>query len=999
MANAFSFLHNYKDNPIYSPDYNFLQTALSYKQNKLDTNRAKLQNLADQYSMLNVHNDVDKKYLEDRLEQVLNITNKYANMDLSDDNFAKSLMANVDQVLDDKVKNAVVSTKIIEAEDKVWKSWRDKADGKYSERNHAYALAQSDRGRYEASKEAGAMYKGGAGFIEYRDLSKKLMDNIDKISKNLQAEWIEQGPQQGYFRSLVTKEAIDRNKMEGAISLLFDEKDKKQIGINAWSTYDDKDDAIIKEDWDRQYKPELDFAEKRVKELEVLREDKNSGISKQEIDDELNAWTAKRDKLKNYTYDEVAKTYGREGAYQALYNSKYMDTILDTYSYEPRVIDIKLDQVHAEGIKFAQKIKNDERNYELSKAKFLYQVEKDQQKAQATDETRFVTSENVQDTPDADLLKNEIQTIQAEESAAIKDMTNLFGGKRVAVEDYKALKSQLSDMGNLIGKTVTIGGKDVRVTRDNIAIFDRFKNNVLEDSESEKALKSKLSNSVNTTINKLRQVTQAYYDGREVDMNPNELIEPTFKLIKDPKTGKVSKVPLDNPNSKNFQRLLRKKESDLTPSEKLTLEAYTTMALVGDADIKMPKEVKKLMFNNFKNEFIVNNNVTEKEFDKFFGNKVEVIEDKFNQASPGLTGTQRKGGFSDGFAKNLKEFGIVSKKDIMGGNFADIPVNMVEGVTKLAELYRSYTVNPTKEVEKKIRDIKNSLNAVSDELLRKKSIGTDYFLSELTGRDMEYNKKDGSEVSLGGINDLMKSTVTELQSDIRELGKQLNLTSQKNLSVTKEDPAYYRLKNELVRSQKIDDSFKGNIEIKYKIGSDGKYTGDADLIVTRKNTGEDKKEKPYVSVGTPVRATDLEAMGIKVQQIKSPAYSALYGKNSKAITLGAGNAADNDDDFVIKNKDILRQQASKVGAKAVVDNMISNYYNGNYRFSISPMDGVYYYTVKDEKGNLLHKVQTEDQEYDETDIVNIYEQAGAVSSELMYSTIQKKIKEFDINSK
>ena len=49
-------------------------------------------------------------------------------------------------------------------------------------------------------------------------------------------------------------------------------------------------------------------------------------------------------------------------------------------------------------------------------------------------------------------------------------MTNLFGGKRVAVEDYKALKSQLSDMGNLIGKTVTIGGKDVRVTKDNIAI-------------------------------------------------------------------------------------------------------------------------------------------------------------------------------------------------------------------------------------------------------------------------------------------------------------------------------------------------------------------------------------------------------------------------------------------------------------------------------------------------------------------------------------------------
>ena len=935
MANAFSILHNYKDNPIYSPDYNFLQTALSYKQNKLDVNRAKLQNLADQYSMLDVHNDVDKKYLENRLEQVLTITNKYASMDLSDDNFAKSLMANVNQVLDDKVKNAVVSTKMIDAEDKVWKSWRDKADGKYSERNHAYALARSDRERYENSKEAGAMYKGGAGFIEYRDLSKKLMDNIDKISKNLQAEWIEQGPQQGYFRSLVTKEAIDRNKMEGAIELLFDEKDKRQIGINAWSTYDDKDDAVIKEDWDRQYKPEIDFAEKRVKELEILRDDKNSGIPKAEIEEELSAWTTKRDKLKNYTYDEVAKTYGREGAYQALYNSKYMDTILDTYSYEPRIIDIKLDQVHAEGVKFAQKISNDERNYQLKKAEFLYKVEKEQKAGQATEETRFVTSENVQDTPDADLLKNEIQTIQAEESAAIKDMNNLFGGKKVGVEDYKALKSQLSDMGNLIGKTVTVDGKEVRVTKDNIAIFDRFKNNVLEDSESEKALKSKLDNSVDKTINKLRQVTQAYYDGRDVDMDPNELIEPTFKLIKDPKTGKVSKVPLDNPNSKNFQRLLRKKESQLTASERLTLKAYTTIALVGDADIKMAPEVKKLMFNNFKNEFIVNNNVTEKEFDNFFGSKYEDVE--FNKTNWG------------GRSYEEAFIGTSGKK--------------------------------------------------KPSLIKPVGIGGDAYLSELTTKDMEYNKRDGSEVSLEGINDLINKTVSGLETDIRELGKQLNLTSQKNLSITKEDPAYYRLKNELIRSNQIDDNFKGNIEIKYKVGADGKYTGDADLIITRKNVGEDKKEKPYERVGTPVKADYLESVGIKVQQIKSPAYSALYGKNSKAITLGSGNAADNADDFVIKNKNLLRQEAAKVGAKPVVDAMISNYYNGNYRFSITPMDGVYYYTVKDEKGDLLHKVQTEDQEYDETDVVNIYEQASYVSSELMYSAIQKKIKEFDINQK
>jgi len=178
--NAYGIIHNFDTQNLYRPDFNFINSALSYKQTKYDANNAKLQNLYDQYSLLKVHNDVDQEYVEKRLEAVRDITNKYGSMDLSDDNFASSLMGTVSQVLDEKVKNAVLSTQLINSEDAQWAKMKETKPDVYSDLNRAYAIEHSDRRSYESAQQAGTVYRGGAGFIEYRDLSKKLMDNIPK---------------------------------------------------------------------------------------------------------------------------------------------------------------------------------------------------------------------------------------------------------------------------------------------------------------------------------------------------------------------------------------------------------------------------------------------------------------------------------------------------------------------------------------------------------------------------------------------------------------------------------------------------------------------------------------------------------------------------------------------------------------------------------------------------------------------------------------------------
>ena len=95
MASSYSSINDYSNLTLYTPDYNLLQTALQYKQGQLDQNRAKLQQVRDQFGALDVVKDEDQKYLDDRLQKVTEITNKYAGLDLSSDALTNSLVRSI----------------------------------------------------------------------------------------------------------------------------------------------------------------------------------------------------------------------------------------------------------------------------------------------------------------------------------------------------------------------------------------------------------------------------------------------------------------------------------------------------------------------------------------------------------------------------------------------------------------------------------------------------------------------------------------------------------------------------------------------------------------------------------------------------------------------------------------------------------------------------------------------------------------------------------------
>lgn len=945
--NAYGIIHNFDTQNLYRPDFNFINSALSYKQTKYDANNAKLQNLYDSYSLLKVHNDVDQEYVEKRLEAVRDITNKYGSMDLSDDNFASSLMGTVSQVLDEKVKNAVLSTQLINAEDAQWAKMKESKPDVYSDLNRAYALEHSDRKNYESAEQAGTVYRGGAGFIEYRDLSKKLMENIPKLQDALKAKWVATGPQQGYFQALNTYESIDRNKMSEALDLVFDEKDKMQMGINGWGTYDKLPDEAIKQDWDSFYQPQKEVLNERLKYLDVLKSDPNYQGSQEELDNEISNTLKSQADIEAYTFESVANSYGREGAYRKLYNDKYKGQILDSYSYAPRLIDSKVDEVQAANVNYQLKVDQWRADYALKAEQFQFQKDKfaieQANKAASTsgtgkpgtstmeNQSGVILGDEKKITPTA--VESSILENQKEEGRAMQGMKEL-SGSWVSRDDFADLKKQFVDLSGKAkrGESVIVNGKKIKVDANSLPKLLAFENHILSESASEKEMKDNLQTMTGAVMGNLRSLVQS----GTADMNPYELPQFTWKIEVDPKTKKAKKVPLDNPKAHNYVRLLQKKKEDLTYSEKLTLRAYTQVHMIGDEDLEMTPGARKELFKTFRDQTLMQyGGMSYKDFYNEFGQSEKDIVSK-------MTGYRS--------LKQAEDNAIVNKRSLSTG---------------LTE-------------EEKKRVAKEFYN--SQKFVKPKMVGSDFYLSELTARDTEFYNKKGKEVSLKSFNDVVKDGMVTLDKTVEELDKQFSLVRVQTPIVDERNPSYKSFKALLEQDGKIDSSFKGGITVDREIDpTTGMETGKTTLRVTVKKPKGELESRELTVDNNVVRST-----GFILDPIARDPYDAAYGKNAKKINLGAGSPRNNPEDYVVQNLDIILDQAQGLGIDNEVKALIKQYYDNQILFSVEADGGTYNVVARDKSGKQLpgmFQVGSDSFTYD--DVTNMYQNSDEIASTAM----------------
>src|SRR5690606_25778566 len=116
----------------------------------------------------------------------------------------------------------------------------------------------------------GTKYNGGGGFIEYSDVEGKLSKAMPDVAKQLGYEFKELSDGGGYFRDVITKKRVERGKLEQVMNGLLNEKDRKQLQINAWGKYDGMSDEGLEASYTSFYAPVVSELEGKVQSLTDL---------------------------------------------------------------------------------------------------------------------------------------------------------------------------------------------------------------------------------------------------------------------------------------------------------------------------------------------------------------------------------------------------------------------------------------------------------------------------------------------------------------------------------------------------------------------------------------------------------------------------------------------------------------------------------------------------------------------------------------------------------
>ena len=590
MASAYSVLHNY-DTPVFTPNYQLIASAMQYKQGKIDSNRERLQTLYDKLNIVDVAKAGDKDYVENRLQTAKSIANKYASLDLSSNNLTNQLIGKLSDVVDDNVKNAVLSTRVYRSEQKAWDKLREEKPDKYNETNHMYANQGSSKWLNDG--KIGSKYNGGGDVVEYRDLSKKIMDNLPKLQKALKAEWITTGPKQGYFRSTDTYEEVPRGKMEQALSVLFDDKDKQQMGINSWGQYDKMDEGQLKEQYDGYFQPRLDYLDKRMTAVDAAIGKAQTKTEKAELRQLKSDLGKARETHMNNSYDNVAGTYGKEAAYRRLYTEKFNNNILDTYSYGRRMTETKVNAVDKANKEYSLKLKADARaeradaraaekaqfDRDMDISKLELDVAKFNQEFPGVNGSSIVKGKA--EAPDTPIARgDEISRAFEEHDQAKSAVVSLFKKNGLTEADLNS-KDFISGLSTMVSNGyITVNGKKIEM-KGNEHVLQSYKNKVLQNDQAIGAAVETIDDMVKDINNKIGAAAYladysggkaAEKDAGELDFNPDDSIpEFNFRI----ENGKV--IPTKEGDKYAKQLYRQSVAGTLSSDQQLTLDMYSAL--------------------------------------------------------------------------------------------------------------------------------------------------------------------------------------------------------------------------------------------------------------------------------------------------------------------------------------------------------------------------------------------------------------------------------------
>lgn len=575
---------------------------MSYKQGNLDNNRQKLQALVDQYEALDVYKEVDKEYLQDRIGIIADMTNKYAMGDLSDPGLTSALRRNLGQVLDDNVKNAVMSTRIFRAEEQEWAEKRTKEPEKYSELNHAYALQASKPWR--ESQAVGEIYRGGGGFREYINVEKIITDKLPEIAERFKWTYIQDEEGNAYFRIKGKYETVPREQVEAALNGMLDQKSIEQLKINAWGKYDSLPDQAIKQMYDAGINAQVTEYQSMASKLKSLNAAETNPQKKAQYEAQIKEFEAKAGAVKSNSFDRI----GKQSAYTSLYMEEFKGNYLDAYSYGPRFVDSEINELDEATRDYELALKKEareeeyaEKNYQLKLAQADAKARKSLGLPGGSDLTPGTKKSDAVDQPET--AEGAAAYISRMEDQSIKGLQAVLKSQNVNQDDLSdpALMAVLKK-GSAGRDKVSVklkNGKQVTIDFTNKYIsqaVDKFNTYVLSENRAKKEYFKGVDTMVSNAQFKLGTAI-----AKGGDVNPTSLPRYQEKLVVMP-DGKYKVEKVNAKAGHYYANLLKKQQTgELTASEKATLDWYTHRHLLADPKIK--KEDRQMIYSKIDKEY------------------------------------------------------------------------------------------------------------------------------------------------------------------------------------------------------------------------------------------------------------------------------------------------------------------------------------------------------------------------------------------------------------